>query len=224
MYYYILFRRNTKMSNLTGKTLVAIGDSLIYGSKQGNHVTWVNKLAKKHNMTVYNHGLNGGTVALQTAEPNKVPMVVRYKDMEDGADYVVVLGGANDKRLSIPLGEVDSDDSATFCGALNNLILGLTAKYPKAKFLFLTNYDRWRSKNAEGLSDIDYVDAMIAVCARWGMPCFDNYRQAGFSFYNPAQCEWIDEGCVLDGKSNRHFSDEGYDFLLTRYEALLEAL
>ena len=177
MYKYVK-TEDSKMSNLTGKTLVAIGDSLIYGSKQGNHVTWVNKLAKKHNMTVYNHGLNGGTVALQTAEPNKVPMVIRYKEMEDGADYVVVLGGANDKRLSIPLGEVDSDDNATFCGALNNLILGLTAKYPKAKFLFLTNYDRWRSKNKEGLSDIDYVDAMLAVCARWGMPCFDNYRQA----------------------------------------------
>lgn len=212
------------MSNLTGKTLVAIGDSLIYGSRLGNEVTWVNKLAKKHNMTVYNHGLNGGTIALQTAEPNKIPMCVRYKDMEDGADYVVVLGGANDKRLSIPLGEVDSEDENTFCGALNSLILGLTAKYPKAKFLFLTNYDRWRHANKEGLSDIDYVDAMLAVCARWGLVCFDNYRNAGFSFYNPAQCAWIDEGCILDGKSNRHFSDEGYDFLLTRYEALLEAL
>lgn len=212
------------MSNLTGKTIVALGDSLIYGSKLGNEATWVNKLAKKHNMTVYNHGINGGPVAVQTTEPQRVPMCVRYADMEDGADYVVVLGGANDKRLHVPLGEIDSEDTSTFCGALNVLILGLTAKYPKAKFLFLTNYDRWRSKNKEGLSDIDYVDAMIAVCARWGMPCFDNYRRAGFSFYNPAQCEWIDEGCVLEGKSNRHFSDEGYDFLLTRYEALLEAL
>ena len=212
------------MSNLTGKTLVALGDSLIYGSKLGNEATWVNKLAKKHNMTVYNHGINGCPVAQQTIEPQRVPMCVRYADMEDGADYVVVLGGANDKRLHVPLGEIDSEDTSTFCGALNTLILGITAKYPKAKFLFLTNYDRWRSKNNEGLSDIDYVDAMITVCARWGMPCFDNYRNAGFSFYNPAQCEWIDEGCVLEGKSNRHFSDEGYDFLLTRYEALLEAL
>ena len=212
------------MSNLTGKTLVALGDSLIYGSKLGNEATWVNKIAKKHNMTVYNHGINGCPVAQQTIEPQRVPMCVRYADMEDGADYVVVLGGANDKRLHVPLGEIDSEDTSTFCGALNTLILGITAKYPKAKFLFLTNYDRWRSKNNEGLSDIDYVDAMITVCARWGMPCFDNYRNAGFSFYNPAQCEWIDEGCVLEGKSNRHFSDEGYDFLLTRYEALLEAL
>ena len=84
--YKFVKTEDSNMSNLTGKTLVAIGDSLIYGSKHGNHITWVNKLGEKHNMTVYNHGLNGGTVALQTAEPNKVPMVVRYKDMEDGAD------------------------------------------------------------------------------------------------------------------------------------------
>lgn len=212
------------MSNLTGKTIVALGDSLIYGSKLGNEVTWVNKLAKKHNMKLYNHGINGNPIAAQTVEPQRVPMCVRYAEMEDGADYVVVLGGANDKRLHVPLGELDSEDTSTFCGALNVLILGLTAKYPRAKLLFLTNYDRWRSKNKEGLSDIDYVDAMLAVCERWGIVCFDNYRHAGFSFHNPAQCAWIDEGCVLEGKSNRHFSDEGYDFLLTKYEALLEAL
>ena len=105
------------MSNLTGKTLVALGDSLIYGSKLGNEATWVNKLAKKHNMTVYNHGINGCPVAQQTIEPQRVPMCVRYADMEDGADYVVVLGGANDKRLHVPLGEIDSQDTSTFCGA-----------------------------------------------------------------------------------------------------------
>ena len=32
---------------LRGKTLVALGDSLIYGNKLGNEATWVNKLGKK---------------------------------------------------------------------------------------------------------------------------------------------------------------------------------
>ena len=41
---------DSNMSNLTGKTIVALGDSLIHGSKLGNEVTWVNKLAKKHNI------------------------------------------------------------------------------------------------------------------------------------------------------------------------------
>ena len=76
---------------LEGKTLVALGDSLIYGSLLGNEATWVNKLAKKHRMTVYNHGKNGNPVAEQSIEPNIVPMCRRYAEMEDGADYVVVL-------------------------------------------------------------------------------------------------------------------------------------
>ena len=212
------------MSNLDGKTLVVIGDSLIYGNKLGNEATWPNKLAKKHGMTVYNHGINGNTLAKQDREVKHEPMCVRYASMEDGADYVVVLGGANDKRLDVPIGDNDSDDIYTFKGALNTLILGLTAKYPKAKFLFLTNYDRWPKKNALGISDIDYVEAMKEVCARWAMPCFDNYHCCGISFRNPSQLAWADEGVSLGLDPNHHFSDEAYDFLLTRYEALLEAL
>ena len=186
--------------------------------------SWPNKLAAKHNMTVFNHGINGNTLAYQEAERKHEPMCVRYSSMEDGADYVVVLGGANDKRLSVPIGEDDSRDISTFKGALNVLILGLTEKYPKAKFLFLTHYDRWPSKNALGLSDIDYVEAMKEVCALWAMPCFDNYHSSGISFRNPAQLAWADEGVVLGLAPNHHFSDEAYDYLLTKYEALLEGL
>ena len=212
------------MSNLDGKTLVVIGDSLIYGNKLGNEATWPNKLAKKHGMTVFNHGINGNTLAKQDREVKHDPMCVRYASMEDGADYVVVLGGANDKRLDVPIGENDSDDIYTFKGALNTIILGITAKYPKAKFLFLTNYDRWPSKNALGISDIDYVEAMKEICARWAMPCFDNYHCSGISFRNPAQLAWADEGVTLGLAPNHHFSDEAYDYLLTRYESLLESL
>ena len=212
------------MSNLDGKTLVALGDSLFYGNKLGNSATWINKLGAKHNMTVYNHGSNGNPVAAQEKEGKRVPMCVRYADMEDGADYVVVCGGANDKRLDVPIGENDSRDITTFKGALNVLILGLTAKYPRARILFMTNYNRWPSLNKLGISDIAYVDAMKEICALWAIPCFDNYRGSGISFQNPAQLAWMDEGIALGLAPNHHFSDEGYDWLLPKYEALLENL
>ena len=209
---------------LYGKTLVAIGDSLIYGNKLGNEATWVNKLGKKHNMTVYNYGRNGNTVACQNAE-KATPMCIRYADMADGADYVVVLGGANDKRLHVPIGENDSTDPYTFKGALNQLILGLTEKYPKAKILFMTNYNRWPSKNNLGLTDIDYVLAMEDVCRKWSIPCYNNYYNCGLSFQNPHQLPWLDEALVLgEEKANHHFSEEAYEWLLPRYEALLRAL
>lgn len=208
-----------------GKTIVALGDSLFYGNKDCHGSTWLELLAEKHHMTLYNHGMNGNTVAVQSAEEQKKPaMCIRYADMEDGADYVVILGGANDKRLNVPLGGDASTDNTTFCGALNALIQGVTAKYPRAKILFMTNYNRWPSKNKLGLSDIDYVEAMERVCRRYALPCFNNYYNSGISFQNPAQLPWIDEGVVRGDAPNHHFSGEAYAWLLPKYEALLAAL
>ncbi|MGI6168045.1 MAG: SGNH/GDSL hydrolase family protein [Eubacteriales bacterium] len=210
---------------LHGKTLVALGDSLFHGNKYCRGKTWLELLAAKHEMTLYNYGQNGNTVAYQELEVQKVPpMCIRYADMADNADYVVVIGGANDKRLHVPIGEDDSTDISTFCGALNTLIAGLTAKYPKAKILFMTNYNRWPSKNKLGLSDIDYVLAMERVCKRCALPCFNNYYNSGISFQNPAQLAWIDEGVVNGEQPNHHFSAEAYEWLLPKYEALLASL
>ena len=212
------------MSILQGKTLIAIGDSLIYGNQLGNAVTWPNLLGEKHGMTVHNFGKNGNTLACQTRYPEQIGMCVRYKDMPDGADYVVVLGGANDKRLSIPIGEDDSTDPYTFKGAVNQLIDGLINKYPKAKILFMTNYHRYDSQNAIGLTDLEYVKAMEEVCHRHSIPCFNTYYNIGISFQHPAHLAWMDEGMVKNGTPNRHFSDEAYTWMMNRYEAVLKML
>ena len=213
-------------NRLHGKTIVAIGDSLFHGSTDCQGNTWLEMMARRNEMTLYNYGQNGNTVAVQHVEKQKLaPMCVRFADMADGADYVVVLGGANDRRLNVPLGGIDASCTETFCGALNALILGLTAKYPRARILFMTNYNRWPSKNKLGLSDIDYVLAMEDVCRKWSIPCYNNYYNCGLSFQNPAQLPWLDEGLVLGKeKENHHFSDEAYDWLVPRYEALLRAL
>lgn len=212
-------------TRLHGKTIVALGDSLFHGSKYCVGNTWLEIMARRNEMTLYNYGENGCTVAIQNVEERPfAPMCVRYADMADDADYVVVLGGANDRRLDIPLGEVDSTEAQTFCGALNTLIAGITQKYPKSRILFMTNYNRYLSKNGIGLSDIDYVEAMKEVCGKWSIPCFDNYHNCGISFQNPAHLEWMDEGMVGDGIPNRHFSAEAYEWLSHKYEYILSSL
>lgn len=213
------------MNRLHGKTIVALGDSLFHGNKDCKGNTWLEMVAKRNQMQLFNYGQNGNTLAVQHKEKQPLPpMCLRYADMADGADYVVVLGGANDKRLDVPLGPVDSTSGETFHGALNLLIAGLTEKYPKARILFMTNYNRWPSKNNLGLSDIDYVEAMQRICARWAIPCFDNYHNCGLSFQNPAHAAWMDEGIVRGEAANRHFSAEAYDWLSYKYEALLASL
>lgn len=205
------------------KTLVALGDSLIHGSILGNDVTWVNKLAKKHFMEVYNYGINGNPIAAAEGSEHP-PMCVRYQDMVDHADYVVVLGGANDRRLNVPIGEDSDTDIKTFKGALNILIEGLVCKYPRAKILFMTNYHRLDRINGLGLGELPYVAAMEAICRLHSIPCFNNYYHCGLSFFHPAQLAWIDEGISLGKDVNHHFSDEAYTWLMNRYEALLASL
>lgn len=212
-------------SRLQGKTIVALGDSLFHGSKDCVGNTWLEMMARRNDMTLYNYGKNGCTIALQSVEERPFsPMCVSYADMADGADYVIVLGGANDRRLNIEIGEDDSTDATNFCGALNVLIAGITAKYPKARILFMTNYNRYTSKSKIGLSDIDYVEAMKRVCGRWSIPCFDNYHNCGISFQNPAHLAWMDEGIARGGNPNRHFSAEAYEWLSYKYEAIIEQL
>ena len=213
-------------SILDGKTLAALGDSLIYGNLLGNEKTWVNLLGEKHGMRVLNYGENGGPVARQKLEPERVPMCDRCLEMEAGADYIVILGGANDKRLHVPIGNLtrENRDDTTFAGALNLLLERVTGRYPRGKLLLMTNYNRWPEKNRLGLSDIDYVNAMLEVAGLWSIPCFDNYRNSGISFQNPAQLSWIDEGISLGLAPNHHFSEAAYRWLLPKYEAVLEGL
>lgn len=212
-------------NRLYGKTIVALGDSLFHGNKDCKGNTWLEMMARRNEMKLYNYGQNGNTVAVQHVEKQPLaPMCIRYADMVDDADYVVVLGGANDKRLDIPLGDINSSSTEFFCGALNVLIAGLTEKYPKARILFMTNYNRRPSKNKIDLSDIDYVEAMKQVCARWSIPCFDNYHNCGISFLNPAHAVWMDEGIVRGGEPNRHFSSEAYEWLSYKYEAILASI
>lgn len=212
-------------NRLYGKTIVAIGDSLFHGNKDCQKNTWLEMMAGRNEMTLYNYGQNGNTVAIQHTEKQPLaPMCIRYNDMVDEADYVVVLGGANDKRLNLPIGNIDSTSPETFCGALNVLITGLTKKYPKARILFMTNYNRWPSKNELGFSDIDYVEAMKKVCGNNSIPCFDNYHCCGISFQNPAHAAWMDEGIVRGEAPNRHFSAEAYEWLSYKYEAILASI
>lgn len=213
-------------SILDGKTLAALGDSLIYGNLLGNEKTWLSLLGEKHGMRVLNYGENGGPVARQEIEPERVPMCERCQQMAQDADYIVILGGANDKRLHVPIGEMtmENRDPRTFAGALNLLLERVTRRYPQARLLLMTNYNRWPEKNRLGLSDIDYVDAMLRMAGLWAIPCFDNYRGSGISFQNPAQLSWIDEGLSLGLAENHHFSEKAYRWLLPKYEALLESL
>ena len=219
--------RNSEADNiLSNKKMGGLGDSLIKGSSLGNTYTSLYLIAQNNNMTYTNYGINGNPISDPDnySEGNNEGMCVRYSDMANDLDYIVVMGGANDKRLNVPIGNNSDNVVTTFKGALNILIKGLLTKYPGKKILFMTNYNRTQDANSLGLYDKDYVDAMIEMCSLYGIPCYDNYRNCGISWYTNIQTSWCDEGVYLGESINRHLSPAGYEFLVPVYETLLKSI
>ena len=212
---------------LYGKTITAIGDSLIYGYTNGPDVTWLRMLALRHGMTAHNMGINGNRVASTGSGDTGNPMVQRYVNIPQ-SDYIVLLGGANDWSAQIPVGELSEavyqpyETPYTFYGALGIIIRGIRAAQPRARLLFLTNYKRYARNNSASpaVHEYAYVEAMVNACAGMGVMCFNNYASSGMDF-NDANMGWADEGVVNGGSINRHISVEAYARLLPLYENIL---
>lgn len=205
-----------KSSPLYGKTITGMGDSLMYGSITGNDAIWLHLLALKYNMTEHNLGINGN--AFTHGAGSGTPMSERYSSIPS-SDIIVVEGGANDKNSNVPIGTVTDTENTTFAGALNTVITGIRAMYPKATLLFLTDYNRYSSHYRA------YADMMIEVCKYRSVPVFDNVSDANVALTESSMAEWQDEGLALTGTANLHFSPECYKReLLPKYEAKLLSL
>lgn len=172
-----------KPSILYGKKLLVIGDSFVAGNV-GLSNMWCAKLAARNNMTLYNKGVGGASVAY---EPNQqltsiVQNIENIISSVKNPDYVVFLAGHNDGSTvmhsgRIPIGEVTDTENTTFCGALNIICGKLLASYPTARILFCGPFNR----RTDG-SDVDYGDAMHKVVSQYAIPYFDNFRRSGLSF------------------------------------------
>lgn len=223
---YILDKNKLKRNLLYGKSMLVIGDSLIYGNKIGNDVVWVNQLGMKYNMDTFNYGINGNTVS-NVDRKNGIPMSERYISISEdvqAADIIIVEGGANDKNNNCTIGENSDNTNETFKGALNVLIDGLREKYPDKVILFMTCFERYGTKNKLGLRETDYAMAMLEICNLKGIPCFNNIEDSGISLLDDTVSEWADEGVYLENtdKKNKHFSPEAYAHLSVKYEEWIE--
>lgn len=161
-------------SILKDKKIGFLGDSITYGL--GVAKPYPTVIQENTGCISTNYGISGNSIAKagENGQQNaqKRPMCVRYSEMSNDLDYILVFGGTNDYQYQIPIGESDSTDITTFYGGLNTLITGLIEKYPGKPMLFLTPL--YRSLNNEsGYKFMDYVNAIKERCAYYSIPYFN---------------------------------------------------
>ncbi|MCB2306032.1 SGNH/GDSL hydrolase family protein [Clostridium estertheticum] len=193
------------------------GDSTTWGDNGietgGNEISWTTQIEKFLKFkTIRNYGAKGSRIAI-TSDRND-SFVERYKDMENSADIITILGGVNDFQHDVPLGKTDSFDPHYFYGALNTIISGLLEKYPDKQIIFMTpmknnlknptkNYPDSFSFNKLNLKQIDYVNAIKETCDYYSIEVLDLYKESGISPYSEFQTK-------LYMPDKLHYNKEGY--------------
>ncbi len=141
---------------------------------------------------VRNYGVSGTRIAKQNGDDlYGDPFCIRYANMDDDADLVLVFGGTNDYgHGNVPFGGDGDFDIHTFCGACHVLFRGLVEKYPTARIVILTPLQRWGGQEPcpnTGKPLLAYVDAIIRIAATYSLPVIDLYRTAGICPDMPVQ-------------------------------------
>ena len=215
-------------TSLTDMKINCLGDSITWGDDGtgagGPAISWTSHIAALTGAAeVRNYGVKGSRIALKADRSDS--FVERCDAMDFDADVIVVFGGVNDFSRNVPLGTAGTAgdvDPATFYGALDMLIRGLTAHVPQVRLVFMTpcktcgipakDIPGSFEPNHLGLTQAAYVQAMREVCDHYPVPVIDLYASSGVSPYLP-------EHRTLYMPDGLHYSPAGYELLARRIAA-----
>lgn len=186
-----------KYISVTGTKMTSIGDSITYGFIPRNAPGYPGQLnsfakltAEHFGLEFVNHGISGSTVA---RIEGRQPMCNRVSKLPDDADIVTFMGGTNDIRNGVQLGEMTDRTDSTFYGALHVTMGGLYEKYyinriatgkKCAKVIICTPIKlldaRHSAEPGEGhLVNLEpWVEAIKEVAQYYGFPVVDFYNTA----------------------------------------------
>jgi len=165
------------LSYWTGKKFGFIGDSITYG----NYVTTNNEVVRMDEpypvimqkvlglAAITVDGRGGSCVS--NIGGTGVSFADRVALMDADCDAVVIFGGVNDSNQGVTIGTTeDTDDTVSFCGALDKLCNELIARYTQKTIFFVTPLPSTR--NTAGLQN--YRDAIVEVCrGKYGITVID---------------------------------------------------
>jgi len=154
-----LYLKNVVLSTYSSLKVGFLGDSITwYGFESTYGTGWCLKLMDLLNIprtNAYCYGIGGNRLCVNSDGDTEAvaggwapyggasiattarAMTVRYVEMRDDLDVVVVLAGTNDANVN-PIGTINDTVLTTVYGAYKNLIQGLTNKYRGKTIIYAT--------------------------------------------------------------------------------------
>lgn len=216
--------------DLKGKKINFLGDSITFGHGTSEESKcFVSLIAERDGAICRNYGISGTRIARQITpyDPSfDQDFCLRYSEMDDDADIIVVFGGTNDfGHGDAPLGRFEDRTPYTFYGALHTLYQGLMTKYPASQIVILTPLHRTNEFNPHGDGNMitksvvlkEYVDIIREMAEYYSLPVLDLYAASGMQ---PVVAKHL-ELYMPDGL---HPNDAGHEILYHKISTYLKAL
>lgn len=175
-----------------GKKVIFEGDSITdydYLEKYNNK-SWANYLTNILGMNLVSNGAVGGSLLTHSNEAIgfSVQQRIANTNYDTNAKLFLIHAGTNDWGQGKTLGDIDSTDISTICGALNNIIDKIQTNCPKATIVIISPIHRQSDSggllnNSAGYSLYDIAVACQKVCLRWGAK-FINGLELGLNSLN----------------------------------------
>lgn len=202
---------------LKNKVIDVFGDSI--SSTDYTTPYWGQIIATNTGCTINNYGISGTTLAhtndrhlwdyhFTYLDPVEIGynqndpstwstgncFCERFTKVDSSADAIVIMGGTNDN--SVPLGTWNSTDTATFYGALNTLLDGISKSMNGKKILVCTPIQPANEYNSNIANPLETLlnklttdtisiqlraQAIKIKCEQYGIECIDLYNMSGIN-------------------------------------------
>ncbi|MCT3240312.1 SGNH/GDSL hydrolase family protein [Lactiplantibacillus plantarum] len=168
---------------------VAFGDSITWSF---NPIKWCDIVKRRLRLaTMANDGVSGASFAKDDSRTDSA--VERVAGIK--GDLIIVWFGINDFHVGHKLGIFGDGDQSTVFGAADYVFKTLITNNPTSKIIVLTPMKQHGyntrpdsfTKNAQGLLQIDYVNAIKQVADYYSLPILDLYAESGISPFIPEQ-------------------------------------
>ncbi len=208
---------------LKGKKINFLGDSITEGVGTAcKEEIYLNRIREAEGLAeARNYGISGTRLAVQNGPEDWGPAYsVRYTEMDDDADIVVVFGGTNDfGHGNAPIGLFSDRVNTTYYGACHVLMKGLIEKYPAAVIVFMTPLHRLSEDEpsmGNGLPLKAYVEIIKEVAAHYSIPVLDLFAMGGIQPRVPVQQEkYCPDGLHPNGAGHQLIASRLSGFLKT---------
>lgn len=182
-------------------TFTAFGDSITYGADLiiGGRVEnpYPSEVSKMLGLKSYeNKGVSGATYTSNNLDLTCMSDVITSYTSQ--ADIIGVLGGVNDYNRSLPLGDIDDNDTSTVYGSLHVTMKYLKDNYSESFIFYMTPYKEhfgnilWSDTNSSGYTLEDVSEAIKDVANIYEIPVLDLFETGNFeSVMDNSDCDGI---------------------------------